>query len=435
MFKFFTITFIASLFWTTATWAAVTGDKPGLNGTTHIMAYDKNLNTYFKSSYDNWQHIDIDMENLVNLLSLCRYMSKDGIDISGTRPSQGESVSHSVDGVTWTALTKDTTHGWENYNNYGTGKSAWQSVRYGWSDLLALNTPVTARYIRFSWDGNYDSLHEIELNYDHILFDNISFIKDELMPKNTNRRAHIYMDRMSYDANDPVAHVVVSFKGVPQALNPNAEIHLTLMESSTGPVFTKVIPLSNITPQNFQTLNFHTFLDLTLLPLGCYTLEAQIMSGGHPVQNTPLLTIAFTKTCVVPPTVPFPTDGILLEVHKQSHVKDASYPISTGIPFPDGVVNDVNRLALFENGDPVPAQFIVRSTWRPKGGFIRWLGLDFTARYNVTPDENGNFLPRNYRLKLLSQPSPLPKRNLIVPNNSDKITIDTGVIRFQVDKD
>lgn len=428
MFKIFTVAFIVSLFWTASAWAAVTGDKPGLNGTTHIMAYDKDLNTYFKSSYDNWQYIEIDMENLVNLLSFRRYMSKDGSNISGTRPNQGESVSYSVDGVTWTELTKDTTRGWENYHNYGARNHAWQSVRYGWSDLLVINTPVTARYVRFSWDGNNDALHEIELNYDHILFDQISFIRDELMPKNANRQAHIYMDRMSYDANDPVAHVVVSFIGVPQVQNPDAEIHLRLMGSHTGTV-TKVIPHSNSTPQNFQT-----FLDLALLSPGHYTLEAQIMSGGHPVQNTPLLTIAFTKTSVVPPAVSFPTDGIPLVVHEQTHVANASYPISTGIPFPDGVVSDVRRLALFENGVQVPAQFVVRSTWRPKGGFIRWLGLDFTAQYKDSPDEKGNFLPRNYCLKLLPQPSTSPKRNLIVPNNPDKITIDTGVIRFDVDK-
>ena len=34
---------------------------------------------------------------------------------------------------------------------------------YGWSKWLALTNPVTARYVRFDWDDNYDRLHEVEL--------------------------------------------------------------------------------------------------------------------------------------------------------------------------------------------------------------------------------------------------------------------------------
>ncbi len=159
----------------------VTGDKSGVNGTTHNSVFDKNLSTFFKSSYDNWQYVQIDFNCVGEFSGFRRYMTRDGVDTTGyrvfTRPGrlrdrqspisagQGESVSYSLDGVNWTKLTARNTNGWENYVNYSADTSAWHSVVYGWSAWLHLNMPVQARFIRFLWDDNRDALNEVEVSF------------------------------------------------------------------------------------------------------------------------------------------------------------------------------------------------------------------------------------------------------------------------------
>ncbi len=139
----------------------VTGDQAGEASTTHAMAYDDDTATFFNSSYDNWQYIQVDFNCVGFFSALRRYMSRDGTDTSGHRSLQGEGVSYSLDGVNWTDLTGDTTNGWEDYVNYV--PHAWHSVMYGWSAWLNVNSPVQARHVRFRWDDNFDAINEIEL--------------------------------------------------------------------------------------------------------------------------------------------------------------------------------------------------------------------------------------------------------------------------------
>ena len=141
----------------------VSGDQPGEGGTTHAMAYDGSIATFFDSSYDNWQYIQVDFNCVGTFSGLRRHMTRDGTDTSGHRGLQGEGASYSLDGVSWTSLTGSTTNGWEGYVNYVS--HAWHSVVYGWSAWLNLNTPVQARYVRFNWDDNYDAVNEIEIAF------------------------------------------------------------------------------------------------------------------------------------------------------------------------------------------------------------------------------------------------------------------------------
>jgi hypothetical protein len=110
---------------------AVTGDRPGLGNTVHAMAYDGNLKSYFQPSYNDWQYVQIDFGCLVTFSGIRRFMSRDGKqDIAGHRGTQGEGVSVSRDGVTWTKLTDATTTGWSNlYVNFA--PHAWHTVQYG----------------------------------------------------------------------------------------------------------------------------------------------------------------------------------------------------------------------------------------------------------------------------------------------------------------
>jgi Ricin-type beta-trefoil lectin domain len=143
---------------------AVSGDRAGLFGTTHRMAHDGTVSTYFYSSHDNWQFTQIDFGCTVTLYQMRRYMTRDGRSTLFNRGvNSGEGFAYSVDGVTWIRLTGSTTVGWESYINYA--PHAWHSVSYGWSNWLTLRQPVSARFVRFNWDANFDALNEIEVRF------------------------------------------------------------------------------------------------------------------------------------------------------------------------------------------------------------------------------------------------------------------------------
>ncbi|MDJ0756462.1 MAG: discoidin domain-containing protein [Ardenticatenaceae bacterium] len=147
----------------------VSGDRPGIPflifPTPHQNAFDGFISSALISSYDNWQYITIDYKCVGTFSRLRRYMTADlnYFAPSGSRTLQGEGVSYSVDGQTWTQLTGSTTTGWQGYVNYR--PHAWHTINYGWSEWLTLNTPVRARYVRFHWDGDNDFLNEIEVDF------------------------------------------------------------------------------------------------------------------------------------------------------------------------------------------------------------------------------------------------------------------------------
>jgi len=147
----------------------VSGDRPGGVGTSHAAVYDSDTAIFFRSTYNNWQFIQIDFNCVGELKAFRRYMSRDGLDTSGYRGAQGESLSYSLDGTIWIELTSSMTHGWQGYVNYGARLTAWHSVEYGWSAWLNLNTPAKARYVRFGWDSNRDAVNEIEFDFTELV--------------------------------------------------------------------------------------------------------------------------------------------------------------------------------------------------------------------------------------------------------------------------
>ena len=105
----------------------VTGDRTGLNGTTHAMAYDGSLTTFFRSSFSDWQYLQVDFGEAGRFTGLRRYMTSNGTNTAGGRTNQGEIVQHSMDGVTWIELTGANARGWAGYINYGARRPPVQS--------------------------------------------------------------------------------------------------------------------------------------------------------------------------------------------------------------------------------------------------------------------------------------------------------------------
>ena len=143
----------------------VTGDRVGLNGTTHAVAFDGSTNTFFRSSYNDWQYLQVDFGELGRFSGLRRYMTSNGTNVAGRRTTQGETAQYSMDGVNWVELTATNARGWEGYINYGARLHAWRDVPYGWSTSLIPTNPVSARYVRFNWDGDSDALNEVEISF------------------------------------------------------------------------------------------------------------------------------------------------------------------------------------------------------------------------------------------------------------------------------
>lgn len=135
---------------------------------------DRNLETGFHSPYQDWQYVEIDLGCVKKLNRLRRHMEPSKpVNFSspyvehpdGNRGEQGEIFSYSLDRVVWTQVIESSSQGWERYRYYTSSGSAWQEVSYGWSNWLSLTNRPYARYIRFAWDANFDTLNEVELDY------------------------------------------------------------------------------------------------------------------------------------------------------------------------------------------------------------------------------------------------------------------------------
>lgn len=129
---------------------------------TGALARDGNPDTGFVSKHLDWQHLQVDFGCPGSFRGL-RRMLVGGAMSPTSRGLQGEGVAHSLDGQTWTTLTASTSSGWEGAVNYA--PSAWHSLPNGWTPFIRPKADVTARFVRFNWDGDGDSLREVEIDF------------------------------------------------------------------------------------------------------------------------------------------------------------------------------------------------------------------------------------------------------------------------------
>lgn len=140
----------------------VASSRAPVMGTSAARVVDHAPTAGLITGFDNWQYVQIDAGYAFDLRRIRRRMSPGATAPFANRALQGEQVSYSLDGVTWTLLPTSATTGWERFVAYA--PTAWHSVGYDWSPWLSLRTPVRARYLRFHWDGNgpSESLDEVE---------------------------------------------------------------------------------------------------------------------------------------------------------------------------------------------------------------------------------------------------------------------------------
>ncbi len=118
--------------------------------------------------------------------------------------------------------------------------------------------------------------------------------------------------------------------------------------------------------------------------------------------------------------------SVRLFLRERAGVARHAEPITTGVPFPRGVLGDGDRLRLVSaaDGREVPAQFLVTGRWLP-GESIRWVLVDFQADLPARGSEE-------YLLQYGPDVPPTagPMSNLTVEERPERYLVDTGAARF-----
>ena len=118
-----------------------------------------------------------------------------------------------------------------------------------------------------------------------------------------------------------------------------------------------------------------------------------------------------------------------LTLRNPSGLKQAAWPVTTGVPFPKGALTSAGDVALVDaSGRPVPVQTRVTSTWGPKGS-VRWLLVDFQ------PDVSGA-KTQAYRLRFGKDVRPAAAKSplRVVKTADGGFRIDTGAARLAIRK-
>lgn len=108
---------------------------------------------------------------------------------------------------------------------------------------------------------------------------------------------------------------------------------------------------------------------------GRYDVSGELLQGNTVLAQKN----AFFK--VLEAKAPAQSGRVALQLPRGVPLKQGTYPIVCGVPFPKGALwNKDNVRVVKANGTPVPAQFIVRSRWgHREEASIRWLGVEFQS--------------------------------------------------------
>lgn len=112
-----------------------------------------------------------------------------------------------------------------------------------------------------------------------------------------------------------------------------------------------------------------------------------------------------------------------LTVTERAGVDRVGNPVNAGIPFAKGAIGDVAKLGLFTaDGKPVPAAFAVRQKWLSDGS-ARWVTVHFVT--DVPAKGQAKYVVKD-------TPGPAPAYPIKAEAGTDKVTVDTGAIKFTV---
>ncbi len=118
--------------------------------------------------------------------------------------------------------------------------------------------------------------------------------------------------------------------------------------------------------------------------------------------------------------------NVELSVAERHGVGRSSQPVTSGVPLPEGVFEDVSRLRLTDaDGNEVPAQIVPTVRWW-RDGSVRWALLDFQAHVSA-------HALRTFHLRDDGPPAPV-ENPVAVEEDDERIVVTTGPLRFAVRK-
>ncbi len=135
-----------------------------------------------------------------------------------------------------------------------------------------------------------------------------------------------------------------------------------------------------------------------------------------------LIIVIFQITLLFQNVPSYGLDVPLTIANRDSMARDRE-PITSGVPFAQGVLKNPGSVRLLLNGVEIPAQFLPTAYWPDKS--IRWLLSDF--QINLTASGTST-------VTLQTGVEPIPVSGIIVGDQANQLTINTRVSTFAFNK-
>ena len=192
---------------------------------------------------------------------------------------------------------------------------------------------------------------------------------------------------------------------------------VTRFEYGSGDTFDKVIEEEN------RCLVHRVILD---------GLSADMQYRGRPIGVRPdgstyagsAVTIQARRAA--PPATSPETQTVPLTVRNPHPQAAAQWPITVGVPFPQGKLGSVDHVRLMCNRKEIPLQ--IRPTCAWPDGSVKWILITFLA--DVAADGT-----QTYELEFGRQVRrPAPQSQLAAQRKGKQVTVNTGVLQFTVNE-
>lgn len=116
-------------------------------------------------------------------------------------------------------------------------------------------------------------------------------------------------------------------------------------------------------------------LGIAALEPGRYEVSAELVNGAQKLAEEK----SFFR--IEKADAPVRAGRVALALPAGMPLKDATWPVHAGVPFPKGALWSADRVRVVDAaGNAVPSGVTVRSRWGSGEASIRWLGVDFQAR-------------------------------------------------------
>ncbi len=152
---------------------------------------------------------------------------------------------------------------------------------------------------------------------------------------------------------------------------------------------------------------------------GKYRLSVTLLSNGKQIASKS------HNIEILPPLARIGHSGKIELVDASLTPFKGKYPVTTGIPFPKGLLCDINQLKLVDNSNrEVPCEFLPLGRWS-RDGSIRWVRLNFL--YDSSKKYFVEYNSGEQKVKF--------KSHVEVIENKNRIRVKTGSLDFTIGKD